>query len=155
MSTQFRHLRADDASTTIALDANSNPHPWGGKAIRESIEQHHCWGLLNEQQELLAIAIFSSVLDECELLLVISDVQQRRCGFASRLLRECLRELWQNGARQCFLEVRASNHNAQTLYTRLGFIECGRRRQYYNNGSTREDAIVMSLEITEKPYENT
>jgi ribosomal-protein-alanine N-acetyltransferase len=40
-----------------------------------------------------------------------------------------------------FLEVRESNHGAQTLYRQFGFIEIGRRPDYYQNPS--ETAIVM------------
>ena len=40
-----------------------------------------------------------------------------------------------------FLEVRESNHGAQTLYRRFGFFEIGRRPDYYKNPT--ETAIVM------------
>ena len=47
------------------------------------------------------------------------------------------------------LEVRASNVNAQKLYTRYGFVQTGLRRAYYLDN--REDAVIMSTESTSSP----
>ena len=41
------------------------------------------------------------------------------------------------------LEVRRSNKAAQSLYHKLGFIDVGYRKRYYENS---EDALVMALE---------
>ena len=52
------------------------------------------------------------------------------------------------------LEVRVSNVAAQKLYTRLGFIEVGRRKGYYaalksDGSATREDAVLMSKKVNQ------
>ena len=45
-----------------------------------------------------------------------------------------------------WLEVRASNARARSLYARRGFNEVGLRRGYYPAAQgQREDAVVMSL----------
>ena len=41
------------------------------------------------------------------------------------------------------LEVRRSNKIAQNLYHKLGFIDVGYRKRYYENS---EDALIMALE---------
>ena len=46
------------------------------------------------------------------------------------------------------LEVRVSNVSALRLYQRYGFVEIGRRKNYYPvDLTTREDAIVMQLSL--------
>jgi ribosomal-protein-alanine N-acetyltransferase len=40
--------------------------------------------------------------------------------------------------------VRLSNKAAIALYRQLGFVETGRRRNYYENG---EDAILMEYDL--------
>ncbi|MCG9958445.1 ribosomal-protein-alanine N-acetyltransferase, partial [Pseudomonas aeruginosa] len=50
-------------------------------------------------------------------------------------------------ARECFLEVRASNQAAYRLYERYGFNEIGRRRDYYPAVGGREDALVMACTL--------
>jgi ribosomal-protein-alanine N-acetyltransferase len=73
---------------------------------------------------------------EREILNLAVAKRFRRLGIASTLLAF---ELKRDDI--FFLEVRESNHGAQTLYRQFGFTEIGRRRDYYQN--PRETAIVM------------
>jgi ribosomal protein S18 acetylase RimI-like enzyme len=45
------------------------------------------------------------------------------------------------------LEVRPGNLAGQEFYLRHGFVEIGRRRDYYPAHEGREDAIVMAREL--------
>ncbi len=50
------------------------------------------------------------------------------------------------------LEVRASNKDAQKLYTKYGFNQVGARRNYYTDN--RENALIMTTDgITTAPYQ--
>ena len=62
----------------------------------------------------------------------------RRRGIATALIQLELRR-----PAEFFLEVRESNFAAQELYRRFGFVEIGRRPQYYD--SPGETAIVMNM----------
>jgi len=60
---------------------------------------------------------------------------------ATQLARE-------HGMQVMLLEVRVSNLRALQLYQRYGFVEIGRRKNYYPvDPFTREDAIVMHLPL--------
>ena len=48
------------------------------------------------------------------------------------------------GAKEMFLEVRASNVAAIGIYECAGFNETGRRKGYYPADGGREDAILMA-----------
>lgn len=48
-----------------------------------------------------------------------------------------------NWDQSLFLEVRESNKVAMYFYEKIGFINVGKRKNYYSNGET---AILMSLE---------
>jgi len=65
---------------------------------------------------------------------------QRR-GVALRMLTDCVRQAAMQGARHCYIEVRAGNSPALRLYKRSGFEQIGVRPNYYSVGS--EDAILM------------
>lgn len=65
-------------------------------------------------------------------------------GLGRRLLRESLRELAAAGAAVVKLEVRESNHRAQTLYADEGFEPARRIPRYYADG---EAAFVMALDL--------
>ena len=82
--------------------------------------------------------------DECEILDIAVDPAARRNGLGARLLAAALAAAATRGARRCFLEVRASNAGAQAFYRAAGFVEDGRRKDYYRSGQGREDALLMS-----------
>ena len=69
----------------------------------------------------------------------------RRRGLGRALMRALIGEARKRGAREVFLEVRADNPGAQTLYQQLGFEEIGVRPKYYQPDGV--DAIVMRLTI--------
>jgi ribosomal-protein-alanine N-acetyltransferase len=46
------------------------------------------------------------------------------------------------GARRAFLEVRESNAGARAFYSKMGFVEAGRRKNYYREPA--EDALLLS-----------
>lgn len=76
---------------------------------------------------------------EREILNVAVRRGYRRIGIATALLK---RELRHHHA-VYFLEVRASNLAAQQLYGKFGFVEVGRRPEYYEFPA--ETAIVMQM----------
>jgi ribosomal-protein-alanine N-acetyltransferase len=69
----------------------------------------------------------------------------RRNGIAEKLLRVFLDFAQAHALAFLSLEVRASNHPAILLYSKLGFRGEGRRRNYYEH--PREDAIIMTREF--------
>ena len=67
----------------------------------------------------------------------------RRRGIGSALVSQILEEAKRKEATVAFLEVRAGNLAAQTLYQKCGFRPVARRRNYYS--APLEDALVMTL----------
>ena len=74
---------------------------------------------------------------DLEVLNLAVDPFHRRQGVAGTLVRQLLRQT----AGPLFLEVRAGNRPARSLYKKLGFTETGRRRSCYRNPI--EDAVLM------------
>ncbi|SHG68323.1 GNAT family N-acetyltransferase [Halobaculum gomorrense] len=77
-------------------------------------------------------------------LAVRPDTQGR--GLGRRLLRASLSELAAAGASAVKLEVRETNHRAQSLYADEGFRPARRIPRYYGDG---EAAFVMRLDVGE------
>jgi ribosomal-protein-alanine acetyltransferase len=69
----------------------------------------------------------------------------RRSGLGRTLMLALIGEARKRGAREVFLEVRADNPGAQTLYRQLGFDEIGVRPRYYQPDGV--DAVVMRLVV--------
>jgi ribosomal-protein-alanine acetyltransferase len=95
---------------------------------------------------IVGFAAFHRVIDEAELRNMAVDPAHQRQGAGRELLAEGRRRLLEQGAKQIYLEVRASNMPAQRLYYSAGFGLCSRRRDYYND--PREDGLVLSLKLS-------
>lgn len=85
------------------------------------------------------------IADELHINNVAVRPRYRRRGIAKKLLELAINEAAGKGARIAFLEVRAGNTPAQSLYERCGFKVSGRRTYYYTQ--PLEDALVMTLAI--------
>jgi ribosomal-protein-alanine N-acetyltransferase len=81
--------------------------------------------------------------DEAYIQTVGVDPRLRGCRLGSRLMVALLREARHAGARSCGLEVRTDNLAARALYSRLGFVDIGLRRAYYQPSGG--DAYVMRV----------
>jgi ribosomal-protein-alanine N-acetyltransferase len=69
---------------------------------------------------------------------------QRR-GLGRHMMDALLGEATRRGADVCWLEVRTDNAPAQQLYRRLGFVDRGIRRGYYQPSGA--DALVMACPL--------
>jgi len=78
--------------------------------------------------------------DQWEIENVAVNPLKRRHGLGAELVREFLNRT-RNGAKEVFLEVRESNLNARKLYEKMGFVQIGRRKFYYQEPP--EDAILL------------
>lgn len=91
--------------------------------------------------ELLGWAGVLIVSDTAEIMTVGVVPGARRAGTGRRMLEALLAEAARRGAEEAFLEVRADNDAARSLYRAAGFDEIGIRRGYYAGGKV--DAVTM------------
>lgn len=64
-------------------------------------------------------------------------------GIGTVLAKAIIAYLKEKGSEDVWLEVRRSNSIARSFYSKLGFLEKGRKLRYYFN----EDAIIMTKEL--------
>lgn len=72
---------------------------------------------------------------------------QRGKGIGSVLLQQAMETFKEQGGKELFLEVRASNTAAKALYEKFGFRRIGIRKGYYQQPA--EDGLVYRLEVSE------
>ena len=66
----------------------------------------------------------------------------RKKGVGTAIVEALIQEAKRQGAEFISLEVRPSNRAAVGLYTKLGFAEEGRRRNFYTDPA--EDALILT-----------
>ena len=82
---------------------------------------------------------------EAEIENICVSPDMRRNGIGETLMRKMIQTALTEKASVIFLEVRAGNTPARTLYQKLGFKELYVRKGYYRDPT--DDAIIMQLTL--------
>ncbi|MBN9605922.1 MAG: ribosomal protein S18-alanine N-acetyltransferase [Actinomycetales bacterium] len=147
----MRPAGVEDLDAIDALERRLFPEDaWARETIAAELEGPHGYYLVAEERPagdgIAAVLGYAGLLaprgsgqGDVQTLAVVPEARGRGLGRA--LLRALLAEAAERGADQVFLEVRADNDVAQSLYTAEGFTAIGRRPRYYRGGV---DAIVMA-----------
>lgn len=134
----------DDLTGVLEVEAESFTNPWTREMYAWELQNRavcHIYVLRTADCRVAGFCAFWLVVDEIHINNVAVRPIYRGRGFGTALLRRVFVEARRLGARRATLEVRASNHEAQRLYSRLGFAPAGVRRRYYSNPV--EDAVIL------------
>lgn len=131
-----------DLDEILAIENDSFPLPWNRDHFLDELKSAYAFPLVAivPEQRIAGYICPRLLLDEGHILDIAVHRDFRGRGVGRLLVERVLRECREGGAEVVTLEVRPSNEAAIALYRRLGFVETGRRRRYYENG---EDAILM------------
>ena len=145
---EFQPLSEARVEAVVAIEAQAYDHPWSHGNFMDSVRAGYQAQLLVAGSRLLGYFVAMKGVDEVHLLnlTVAPDCQGQGWG---RVMLDALAQ-WSRGqgAQWLWLEVRASNQRAQTIYTSHGYRKVGERKGYYPDGlGKREDAVVMSLKL--------
>ena len=132
-----------DAPALAGLHAAAFPpgEAWGAEAIGLMLALPGAFGLWRRGQ---GFVLARAAAGEAEILTLAVIPAARRRGLGASLLAGAMAAARARGAAAMFLEVAAGNAAALTLYRGFGFVEVGRRRRYYPDGS---DALVLRRDL--------
>jgi len=143
---QVRRMELKDIPFVVEIDQSSFTLPWTERAFRYEVQENRAarnWVATLDGQ-VAAMLVIWMILDEAHVATIATHPHYRRQGLGTRLLTTALASALDEGAQKALLEVRARHTAAQKLYSRLGFVEVGRRPKYYHDNG--EDAVLMTLE---------
>lgn len=146
---EIRRMQVKDVPEVVEIDRSSFTLPWTERAFRYEVEGNRaarCW-VATLDGKVVALLVVWLILDEAHIATVATHPQYRRQGLGTRLLIKALVSAREEGAQKALLEVRVRNIATQRIYARLGFVEVGRRPNYYHDNG--EEAILMTLENLE------
>ena len=142
-------MRGSDLEEILSIERISFTSPWSRCAFENEMRASYAFPLVmtHSQQApaVLGYLCFWRVLDECHLLNLAVHPSHRRLGIASKLIHHLFEFCAHHNISTCYLEVRASNEIAITLYKKCGFKSCGFKKNYYPD--TGEDALIMKRRI--------
>ncbi len=128
------------------IENRSFSDPWTCKQFKGEINNPFSRLLvLAEDKKVAAYICFWLITDELHLMNIAVHPDKRNMGLGTCLLRMMLDRGIRHNAKTAWLEVRPSNLQAISLYTKAGFTEIGHRPNYY--ADNHEDAIIMALSL--------
>ncbi|MBW9063440.1 GNAT family N-acetyltransferase [Rhizobium herbae] len=147
-------LETNDLPQAAAIHQLRFASPWSDGELHSLMVQDTVFGFVARQSNaygrpLTGGFVLSRVAaGEAEILTIGVDPRFARLGLGWRLMRAALREARDQAAEAVFLEVDETNVAAIGLYRKLGFVDVGKRRAYYQGaGGTRTAALVMRLDL--------
>lgn len=142
-----RRMVVDDVARVASIEAEAFTSPWRSDTFHTLLRRPgaELWVLEDAAVGVVAYAVLWCILDQAELANIAVTSGHRRRGYGRRLLDLMLNVARERGVKSVYLEVRASNHGAATLYRDFGFTHLGVRRDYYD--SPVEDAILMVAKL--------
>lgn len=142
----IREMVDTDIPSVIVIERISFSTPWSETSFFNEVYNPKSTAKVAVMKDsVVGYICANQVADEGHILNLAVRPDLRRRGIAKALVRDILAELKENECRFIYLEVRMSNLIAIELYTRLGFVVVGTRKQYYNE--PKEDAVIMMFRI--------
>lgn len=143
-------MTKDDLDQVLAIEQASFTMPWSRNLFLSEFRNAPVSLMLvarssTEPRVIVGYIVCWIVADELHILDLATEPARRRKGVAHHLVLAALNCGYDRNVRRAFLEVRASNEAALSLYERLGFLRSMVRKGYYD--LPVEDAVVMSLEF--------
>jgi ribosomal-protein-alanine N-acetyltransferase len=153
MAWQLRVADVTDLDAVMAIETPTfGTDAWSSSAMRADVANRHCYYLVAHRVETPdLIEGYAGLLapagsGEADIQTIAVAPSARRSGLGRMLMQALISEARDRGARHIFLEVRADNPSAETLYDTLGFERIAVRPHYYQPDGI--DAHIMRLAVS-------
>ncbi len=143
---EIRRAEQEDLPEILKLEEQCFSHPWRLEDFEAELSCADSLFLVAKEMDVLGFVILRLAGEEAEVYNIAVSPLRRRCGLGHALLKNALDLAEKQGVTRVYLEVRASNTEAMSLYHSLGFETVGLRRGYYDRPV--EDAVIMALSKT-------
>lgn len=138
-------MTASHTAAIAGLEQQCFSDPWPESAVASELDNPlSYWLVAMEGETVVGYVGSQTVLGEADIMNVAVAPSHRRQGIAAGLLERLRTDLKEQGVYSLTLEVRASNEAAIALYGLLGYVQVGRRPNYYHK--PKEDALILRKE---------
>lgn len=136
-------MQEQDCEAVYQMNLDYFSESWSLHQIKQIIRDETMLYVVAQMDgQLVGYCGLYQVLDEGNITQVAVQKAMRGQGIATEMLKYMLQLAMQRDMNFFTLEVRASNESAIRLYESAGFVEQGRRKNYYKEPT--EDGIIMN-----------
>ncbi|WP_137744878.1 ribosomal protein S18-alanine N-acetyltransferase [Robertmurraya siralis] len=143
----FREMEEKDIDQIVFIENESFTSPWSRESFVNELTKNlfALYTVLEDEDGVFGYCGVWIIVDEAHItnIAVLPKYRGKKLGEA--LLKKVMEIAKEKGAKTMTLEVRVSNHIAQSLYRKLGFQNGGIRKSYYTDN--HEDALVMWVNL--------
>lgn len=139
----IRPMEEKDLPQVLEIEKVSFSKPWTLNAFLGSLKAPNIYIVATVGEEIAGYCGLWGVTGEGQINNVAVDKIYRNQGIAFAMLTQLIQLGREQGLGEYTLEVRKSNLPAISVYHKLGFLEEGLRKNYYEE--PMEDALIMWL----------
>lgn len=139
---KYYELTYDDIAKVSEMERQFFSTPWSEASIAHYMETGNTiFVVARDQEETIGYVAVLCVLDEGNLVSIGVDDAYRKMGIATELIDIVYDMAHERGVTSINLEVRPSNEAAIAFYEKEGFVQNGRRKDFYREPT--EDALLF------------
>lgn len=148
VTAEIRMLSSEDITALVAMESANQPRPWTVGVFNDELEADNRIYLgVVSGESLFGFGGMIVSGEEAHVTNLLIAPDQRRKGYARRLMVSLIDAALERGARHLTLEVRSRNGAGIGLYHRFGLAPVGVRRDYYGD----DDALVLWAHDIDSP----
>ncbi|MEQ2527924.1 ribosomal protein S18-alanine N-acetyltransferase [Bacillaceae bacterium CLA-AA-H227] len=143
----LRKMVEADIDQILIIENESFATPWSRESFENELTKNRfaLYLVLEDEEVIFGYCGVWIIVDEAHVTNIALLPNYRGKKLGETLLTEIMKVAKEKGAKSMTLEVRVSNHVAQSLYRKLGFRDGGIRKNYYTDN--QEDALVMWVNL--------
>lgn len=146
-SLTFRYMELKDIEDVLKIEHECFTLPWSEEAFVNELTHNRfaVYVVIEDGDDVIGYCGVWVIVDEAHVtnIAILPEYRGKKLGEA--LLTKVMEVTKKLGAEKMTLEVRVSNHIAQGLYRKLGFLDGAIRKGYYTDN--KEDALVMWVNL--------
>ena len=117
---------------------------WNYSILKDELNsKNSIYFVAKANQNIVGFAGMKIILDEAEIMNIVAKKDFRNQGIGKLLLNRIILEAKNKKLKKLHLEVNENNKIAIHIYESFGFIQDGKRKNYYND----KNAILMSKNL--------
>ena len=142
MNVSCRRMTLEDVPAVHAIELKTFHPPWSYQSFVDEMTTNKCarYIVAEADGQVVGYAGAWLILEEGHITNIAVDEAYRGQGIGLQVTQALLQYAANMGVQYMTLEVRRSNLVAQSLYKKLGFLELGVRKRYYEDNG--EDAFL-------------
>jgi len=143
MEAVIRPMTAADIARVAEIAKAGFPLPWSARMFEKELDAPLArYLVLEENGRVVAYGGMWMILGSAEITSISTCPEARKKGYGERLMRALMALAYEElEITEFTLEVRVSNAAARAMYEKLGFVQEGLRKKYYEDN--KEDALIL------------